>query len=150
MIQIINGDIFDAFEQGCDAICHQVNCQGKMNAGLAKEIAKRYPEVKTDYVELCLEESIDRLLGGYIDTPVKGGHVIGIFGQAYYGDDGWLYTNYDALQKAFCTLNHMYAGHKLAFPYGIGCGLGGGDWNIVLQLIHDEFTECNVVIFRKE
>ena len=149
MIQIINDDIFNAFGHSCDAICHQVNCQGVMGAGLAKEIAKRYPEVKRDYEELCAEEDAERLLGTYLDTLVENGRIISIFGQENYGRDGQIYTDYAALGKAFSMLNRVYAGRKLAFPYGIGCGLGGGNWNVVLEIINVKFCDANVVIFRK-
>ena len=30
-------------------ICHQVNCQGVMGAGIAKQIRARWPEVYEDY-----------------------------------------------------------------------------------------------------
>lgn len=33
-------------------ICHQVNCQGVMGAGLAKQIRIRWPEVYVDYKKL--------------------------------------------------------------------------------------------------
>jgi len=38
MIKIINGNILDAKET---FICHQVNCQGVMGAGLAKAIRNK-------------------------------------------------------------------------------------------------------------
>ena len=149
MIQIVNDDIFNAFGHGCDAICHQVNCQGVMGAGLAKEIAMRWPEVKRDYKELCMEEEPSKLLGTYLDTPVEGGHIISIFGQNYYGRDNQCYTDYHALTWGFHRLDLAYWNRKIAIPYGIGCGLGGGDWSIVLQIIETQFINADVVIFRK-
>ena len=35
MIKIIDGDLLNS---EADIICHQVNCQGKMNSGVAKQI----------------------------------------------------------------------------------------------------------------
>ena len=32
-----------------DYICHQVNCRGAMNSGVAKTIRQEYPEVFTEY-----------------------------------------------------------------------------------------------------
>lgn len=155
MIQIINGDIFNAFNDGCNVICHQVNCQGSMNAGLAEEIAKRWPEVKRDYQNLCMENGINQLLGTYIFTPIEEGGIVSIFGQAYYGrDKNRCYTSYGALARAFHLIHECLHVKKIAVPYGIGCGLAGGDWNVVMKIISNEFNYADhgpdVVIYRKE
>ena len=151
MIQLVRGDILNAFDDGCDLICHQVNCKGKMGAGLAKDIANRWPEVKRDYVELCMEEIPENLLGTYLDTPVEVGRIISIFGQLCYGrEPKRCYTDYSALEKAFRILSHVYAGRTIAFPYGFGCGLGGGDWKTISTLIDEHFTNCTVKLYYKE
>ena len=51
MIRIILSDIFNAFGEGCEAICHQVNCQGVMNSGLAKDISKVLIFILTPFLE---------------------------------------------------------------------------------------------------
>lgn len=155
MIEVKNGDIFDAFKDGCQVICHQVNCQGVMNAGLARDIAKRWPEVKRDYLELCDEVTADDLLGTYIFTPVEEGGIVSIFGQYRYGKDPKrCYTSYAALDKVFHLMHERLHVEKIAIPYGMGCGLGGGDWNVIFQLIVNEFNCADqgpdVVIYRKE
>ena len=48
-------------EADVDYICHQVNCQGKMNSGVAKAIRERWPIVYTTYWNTFLSES--NLLG---------------------------------------------------------------------------------------
>lgn len=40
MIKIINDNILNSTE---NIICHQVNCKGIMESGLAKQIKYRYP-----------------------------------------------------------------------------------------------------------
>ena len=35
----------DIFESGADLILHQVNCQGAMNSGVAKQVREKYPNV---------------------------------------------------------------------------------------------------------
>lgn len=156
MIQVKKGDILtDAFKDGCQAICHQVNCQGVMNAGLAKDIAERWPEVKRDYLELCAEVDADDLLGTYMFTPVEEGGIVSIFGQKYYGrDPNRCYTSYDALASTFHLIHECLHVKQIAIPYGMGCGLGGATWDTVYQMIVDEFNyapgKLNVVIYRKE
>lgn len=45
-IKIIEGNILDCDK---DIIVQQVNCQGVMGGGLAKQILMRYPEVPKEY-----------------------------------------------------------------------------------------------------
>lgn len=155
MIEVKDGDIFDAFADGCQVICHQVNCQGVMNAGLAKDIAKRWPEVKRDYEAICMESGYKQLLGNYIFTPIEEGGIVSIFGQVYYGrDKNRCYTSYGALAHAFHLIHDCLHVKKIAIPYGIGCGLAGGDLDVVMKIIVNEFNYADkgpdVVIYRKE
>jgi len=39
---------------------------------------------------------------------------------------------------------------SIAIPYGIGCGLAGGKWDIVYDIIEEVFNDYDVVIYRKE
>ncbi len=55
-------------------------------------------------------------------------------------------TNYDALAKCLITLYSKSLELNLIpyVPYKLGCGLAGGDWNVVSKLIE---TNCpNAVI----
>lgn len=45
-VVIKEGNVFDS---DADIICHQVNCQGVMGSGVAKEVRERYPEVYYAY-----------------------------------------------------------------------------------------------------
>ena len=87
----------DVLKLKADIICHQVNCQGVMGAGLAKQIADQYPIVKKKYKELCSQKSPRELLGTFQLVQVAENRAIAnIFGQMFYGNDGKLYTNYEA------------------------------------------------------
>lgn len=49
-----------------------------------------------------------------------------------------LHTNYQALESAVRSLLkklQKLERVKLGMPYGIGCGLAGGDWNIVYSML---------------
>lgn len=41
-----------------------------------------------------------------------------------------------------------YAGKSLAFPFGFGCGLANGDWEIVSQMIETYFKDMDVTIYQ--
>ena len=42
MIRYVKGNLLDS---DCTYICHQVNCKGVMNSGIAKQIRKKWPSV---------------------------------------------------------------------------------------------------------
>lgn len=147
--------ISDLLAVNAAAICHQVNCQGVMGAGLAKSIAKKYPEVQAEYSRLCKEaKAFNRhkaLLGTIQVVPVD--HythaVVNMFGQEYYGHHG-VYTDYEALARCFEEINRQLPSKRIAFPYGIGCGLAGGDWMTVEKLMITKLWNCDVVVCLKE
>ncbi len=74
--------------------------------------------------------------------------IANLFGQFGAGNDGAQYTQYPALQEALFQLRE-YALEKyfnIAIPYGIGCGLGGGNWNFVFGMIEDIFKDCSDIV----
>lgn len=137
-------------------IAHQVNCQGVMGAGLARQIKMKYPEVFQDYVKYCKLFSKDNLFGsGFGSWTRDNKHcILNIFGQFGYGI-GKRQTDYDALYAGFAYVIKLirdtyFVTNKsyqivIAIPYGIGCGLAGGDWNEVKSVLEAIEKECNVV-----
>jgi len=126
--------------------CHQVNCQGVMGAGLAKQIRERYPSVYEDYMREI--NSGRPLLGSKICTMTADDRVcISMFAQDGYGQY-MCYTNYVAFQIILDNIEHelnmLYSGQinlpPVAFPYKIGCGLAGGNWDIIYRMIQ-KFSE---------
>lgn len=58
----------DIFKSGADIICHQVNCQGVMGSGIAKQVREKYPVVYRDYKRMCDIYAPNALLG-ILATP---------------------------------------------------------------------------------
>lgn len=151
MIEIVKGNLLDA---KADAICQQVNCQNKMGAGLAKAIYTRWPIVKTEYHIFC-EQFKDpySLLGKLCVVKARPGQpfdIVNVFGQLNYGRDNVCYTDYDALRNAFNLLQLKYIGRTIAFPYNFGCGLAGGNWNVVYNLIDYQLTGVKVLLYQND
>lgn len=162
MIKHIKGDIF---ESGADAILHQVNCQGVMGSGVAKQVRERFPAVFKYYKARCDEDKRlkeqsggtkssllglaqvcykeDYLVGEVKDTQV----IINLFAQDNYGYDGNCYTDYEALHKCLETVNRQFAGKKVAIPYLMACHRGGGNWSVVSKMIEDTLTDCDVTLY---
>lgn len=156
-MEIIAGNILNATE---DIIIHQVNCKGVMGSGLAKQIKEKWPIVFKKYKELCDDLSLV-LLGEIqfvtiedIDKPKtteKNKIIANVFGQFNYGNKE-KHTDYEALKSAFNDLRDYALEHNysIAIPYKIGCGLGGGDWDIVSEIICEELTDIKYKIYSIE
>lgn len=138
---IRTGSVLDSQEQ---ALIQQVNCVNKMGSGLAKAIYMKWPQVKTEYHKLFAQVNGLGLLGtiqlvdvgDYFDKR----YVINAFSQYNAGIDGKQYTEYIAVRSCFhrvCVVMDELGIEELAVPYLYGCGLGGGDWNIVSKIIND-------------
>ena len=140
IVREIKGDLLDT---DLNFIAHGVNCRNKMGSGVAKAILTKYPEVKEGYhalhrsgLALCTNGS-DDFLGTAQPIDVHDGKVVfNLFTQLDYGYDGKQYVSYKAIEECFksLTLNCDYI-NAIAIPR-IGCGLAGGDWDKVKEIIN--------------
>lgn len=144
MIKIIEGNLFDS---NADIIAHQVNCQGIMGSGVARQVKKKYPEVFTMYEDMCMSNASKNLLGiTQICTAHDNRTIANLFAQNTYGYryDGKQYTDTTALYSSLSGLK-KYALSKnftIAIPYKIGCVRGGADWdNEVFPMIQMLFKK---------
>lgn len=149
MIKIVEGNILNATE---DIIGHQVNCQGVMGAGLAKQIKAKYSDVYKEYSMYCDSHKRDRqqLMGQcYIIETDDNKYIANLFGQLDYGRNE-RQTNYVALELALKKLKDIAYEHNksVALPYGIGCGLAGGNWSIAYGLIQYIFEDYEVTLYK--
>lgn len=137
------GNLLDA---PVDYICHQVNCQGRMGSGIAKQIRERWPIVYERYLTLYNTKGIDvryELLGEIQVVNVESNrNIVNMFGQESYGYDGRRYTSYDAFWACLGKIKEQVPkGSKIGFPYKIGCGLGGANWQVIFQMIMEVLEE---------
>ena len=162
MVKYFDGDLL---KSGCNVICHQVNTLGVMGAGIALQIKNEYPRCFKRYSEICKDykDKQDELIGRIFlwedeipSVPIK--LIASFFSQIGLG---WnVQTDYDAFRNCCKELKTKLKywfpitvdTFKIGFPYKIGCGLAGGDWNIIKQIIEEEFADdiWNVEIWRFE
>ena len=155
-ISVNVGNIVHEVKEGI--IVQQVNAQGVMGSGVAKDIREKYPQVFEVYSRAVgpaytQYQNGRHLLGMMIPVQVDTNlWVCNIVGQQFFGRDPHLqptgqYTSYDALAVGFKSLRHFALENfvltedlrwatrpVINFPL-IGCGLGGADWNIVSSII---------------
>lgn len=150
MVEIKDGNLLEA--KDVDIILHQVNCMGVMGGGIAKQIKNRYPYVYEEYLAFC-QERTDRL-GEILICETPDFLIVNCFGQYGYGTLE-TFTNYEALRECFNkvaklvkTAEKDHNRHvRIGMPYKIGCGLAGGDWQIVYKIICEEFNDLDVVLY---
>lgn len=134
-MEVIHGDLFDT---DCRIIAHQVNCQGVMKDGVAKAIKEQYEKSHYQYISYCGRRTPEECLGNIVAVHDRGKIIVHLFGQLDYGYDGVKYTDYQALREAMEDLaEYVPDGEAIAIPYHLGCGLGGGDWDTVRQIIDE-------------
>jgi hypothetical protein len=131
-------------------ICNQVNCMGAMGAGLALQIKNKWPIVFKQYKEECnlFHEDPTKLLGKVHDTVISQNLVVAnCFGQVFPSRNGMI-TDYHAWDEILDKLNDLrnFFSLDLHFPYMVGCGLAGGNWNVIFGKIMDKFGRSSTPV----
>lgn len=145
-MDIRQADLLDETE---GVLLHGVNCQGVMNAGIAKQIRQRYPQVYRDYLSfrakaLCSIDTLDYptpqhvLLGQIVITPIHDRlYIVSGFTQLDCGRDHTVrYVDYSALQQVFQKASAFAQSVQLPLKFPkIGAGLANGEWSVIRELI---------------
>lgn len=141
---IIDGDILD-IQTGI--IVQQANAMGVMGAGLARQIRDKYPKNYKEYIK-AIQNGAD--LGDVIYVEINDLlYIANIIGQLEYGRNG-RFTSYNSLKLGLYKIDRFadLKNLRVYIPYGIGCGLGGGDWTIVSNFIEEILPDA--VLVRKD
>lgn len=146
MITIKTGDLLEATEK---VIGHQVNCYG-VAGGLAFYMFDKWPIAGQDYHQLTGRVAPRALLGTtQLTGQQKDGHIIAnIFGQYMPGADYRPEALRDALEALGTQARIME--WSVALPYKLSCGICGGDWDEVLEIIEDTMVGVDCVIYQRE
>lgn len=117
MVKVVSGNILDCKE---DIICHQVNINGVMGGGLARQLADKYKGLEDFYSAHCKEliNEYDLLSGTVLFYKDYEKIICNMFSQKPNFD-----TDYIAMEKCLRYIK-MWAENSnlsIAIPYGIGC-----------------------------
>lgn len=154
MLHYKNGDLL---KSDCTTILHQANCFSIMGAGIAKAIADKYPEAKE--VDKNSEYSPDYKFGKYTYAVTESGiTIVNLYGQYDLGPFESKYKTEDRIKMLNSALNYFLFSaksglgtninlQKVGVPYGLGCGLAGGDWNEVRKVLENASLNHKVDIY---
>lgn len=141
----------DLLKSDCTAIMHQANCFSRMKSGMAKSIKEMYPEA--EQVDKDSNYSPKEKLGKFTSVKSKSGvTIVNLYGQYTIMDDTTrergFQTIYSELENAIdLFLSTTNDNFKIGVPYGMGCGLGGGDWDIVSNILENQSLKHSVDIY---
>ncbi len=144
------GNLITASE---NIIIHGCNNRGVMGSGVAREIRREFPETYMIYKNLFKDFGLG--LGEVIWVYEKFKWIGNCITQDGYGKDGKKYVCYDATRKCIREINNNYHITKprvdmnVAMPK-IGAGLGGGDWNIISNIIEEESLKFQPIVYELE
>ena len=159
-LQYKEGCLIKALKDGeVRAIGHQANCFHTMNSGVAKAIRLAFPGAYEADVTQTVKGDRRKMGGSSVyqahhselDGP-EFGLIYNLYGQYNYGYDSKGYTDYEALASAMISMrDDLLTGNaltKIGFPK-IGAGLGGGDWQIIEEIIIHVFDDFEVTVYLK-
>lgn len=143
MFTIVDKDLLTATE---DYICHQTNCVSMGAAGLAKSIFDLYPETNI-YKARKQHSEPGRYVVNFTHDDKQ---IVHMMAQIYPGGP-FSVSKFDGAKHRvhyFRTcLWHMCQelphDSSFAFPWGIGCGIAGGNWATYIEILKDFETFIN-------
>ena len=162
----IDGDLIEMFKKGeFDVIAHGCNCYATMGAGIALTIGNEFPEAKEADENLEIPNGIKRLgklSYTEIDIDKKAGYdtslLFNLYTQFNPGRDFRVNAFIKAIRAMrkvikdeFSYINDKGKKEFLGVPIKIGlpligCGIAGGDWKEVSEIIKVELAEFDVTI----
>jgi O-acetyl-ADP-ribose deacetylase (regulator of RNase III) len=159
MIEHIEGTLLD-FPGSADAIIHQTNISNIFGAGLARAIKDKWPHAVPGVAAgIDLKFSLGEVV---VEKVEKDKYVINCYAQSLYTNSmAGCPTSYDALVKCLTqlaqakqTAEHMTPDicgirdiNTIAIPMYMGCGLGGGRWNIYYAILTDILSPVFNLVF---
>lgn len=140
MIKEIKGNAVDyTLENSNRLLLHCCNAQGVMGSGIAKEIKEKIPSAYTNYK--------NHHWLGFVSFS-DGDRVANLVAQEYYGrDTSKRYISYMYLAQCLETIKLSVLEYKeIVIPKYMCCGLAGGDWLVVLELIEYFLEDFEITI----
>lgn len=137
----IKGDLLDMAENGdFDYIIHGCNCFNAMGAGIARQIADRYPNAQE--VDNLTEKGEVMKLGNFTCAGTGKFIVVNAYTQYHTSRAGEDVFEYEAFALILKKVLHTFGGHRYGLPY-IGMGLAGGDKTVILSIIENWAKEVS-------
>ena len=131
------GDVLNSDEE---VVVHGCNCFKAMGAGIARQVREQCPNAyKADQDTLWGDKT---KLGSFTVAVDNGMMVFNAYTQYRYTRDK-VDVDYDAVHSALTEICQNTPQYDVIAMPKIGCGLAGGDWKIVSQILEDVSEKYN-------
>lgn len=126
-------------------IVHCCNTLGAWGAGFVVPLGRRYPKAKERYKKFIEENKGISMLGEVNEVKVADNiYVENLIGQSflYKKANGEIPCNYIAIEHGFLKIMENWSNkgkYSIHMPR-IGCGLAGGDWKTIENIIQRTFV----------
>ena len=155
-------------------ICHCCNAFGGWGRGFVLALSRRYPKVKVDYQLFCSpyqrsNKLRNDLMGKVCISKIRPDlYVANIIGQYFYSRNQYEFRNtagvlpeflpskksgfvkYESIRRGFQDIFKKLASENIEFEIHmpkIGCGLAGGNWEVMESIIVEEFCRKDVKVY---
>ena len=155
MITEVEGDMLRDVKPW-SVLMHQANCLGIAGGGIAKQLRDMYPAWYESYKLHCDQVKFKENLLGTIHavSPSPGVIICSAFAQLGISKREPV-TDYDAWELICPKIESEIARRNseknmnwtLHVPYGIGCGLAGGDWQKMRDIFEYYFGRSGVNLY---
>lgn len=148
MISFVTGDAtLPNTDEGVRVICHVCNNLGAWGAGFVLALSKRWPQPELVYTRTAEEKLLD--LGSFQLVNVA----VDLFVANLIAQDGFpgrgrpCALDYDALEKSLRGLSLRARPNWSFHMPRIGCGIAGGRWREVEQVIERTLGQWPVNVY---
>ncbi len=137
--QEVEGDIIDVvktnpFNLTEFIVAHGVNCKNAMFSGIAKQIKENFPIVDELDRELSIKSPYRLGTISHIDLPNIKPHKVTMC-NLYTQFEGGANFNIVAFANSLSIMKLVFEQGKTLIVPKIGCGIGGGNWNEVRDVL---------------
>ena len=144
IVKYIKGDIVKLFSEG-KVIAHGCNCFHTMGAGVAGQLASKFPVILS--TDKAATDYADReKLGTFsLALAINGGACLNLYTQYEPGPN----IDYGALVNAFQKMDKFLSGSLFKMDVyipRIGAGIAGGDWEKIEALINMFTPNVNIIV----
>lgn len=165
----ITEHIGDFIEGNESLIVHGCNAQGVMGSGAAKAVRTQLPFAYHAYRRAYLFDGLHlgKVVWAFNISIGQRSRIVGnAITQEYYGNDGKVYVDYDAVRDVmraidhFCVLTQADSSasdyvdifgvtpiNAVGMPM-IGSGLAGGRWSKIAEIIEAESVHFKPIVYR--
>jgi O-acetyl-ADP-ribose deacetylase (regulator of RNase III) len=131
-------------------IVHVCNDIGGWGAGFVLALSRRWPEPEAEY-RAWSRAVDDRLPLGEVQLVAVEPElwVANLVGQRDIrrAPDGSPPVRYDAIRQGLRAVAEHAISHRASVHMPrIGCGLAGGEWSVVAEIVHDELVDVDVEV----